>query len=322
VLPRFDYIRPTSPAQARSLLESVGSAALGGGTDLLVCLREELTHAIRLVDVSELADSRSIDWRADGSVRIGSAVRVAELAADAKVRARLGTLAQACESVGTPALRNMGTIAGNLCQRPRCWYFRRNIPCLKNGGDNCPAVNGENQYHAIFGDGPCYAVHPSDPAVALTALDASIVVEGNGGSRAVPIAEFFVTPRQRMDQETMLDQGELVSAIEIPSAALGGIQRYEKLMQRGAWDFALVSLAAVKRENGDVRLVLGGVAGVPWRVTDSIEEDIASGSLDRDDIATLAERALYDARPLSGNGYKIEMAAALLRRAMLELAGL
>ena len=215
----------------------------------------------------------------------------------------------------------MGTLGGNLCQRPRCWYFRRAIPCYKNGGDSCPAASGENQYLAILDGGPCHIVHPSDPAVALTALDAVVEIASGAGTKRVAIAEFYRLPRERLDGETSLDLGEFVTAVELPAAAAGGGQRYRKLMQRDTWDFALASIAACKRSDGDVRLVLGGVAPRPWRVNTSVEEDVASGGLDEETIATLADRALYDARPLAKNGYKVDLAASLLRDAMAELTG-
>jgi xanthine dehydrogenase YagS FAD-binding subunit len=140
-----------------------------------------------------------------------------------------------------------------------------------------------------------------------------------GGSRTVPLEEFYVLPSERLDHETVLRPGEIVAAVSIPAGRDLGFQRYYKLMQRGSWDFALVSLAAVRRRDGEVRLVLGGVAPRPWRVTESVEEDVASGGLDEHDAETLAARALYDARPLARNGYKVDLAAALLRRAILDL---
>ena len=292
---------------------------MGGGTDLLVCIREQLSRPETLVDLTRIPDATAVSWRPDGGVRIGASVRLSALVRDARVRERFPALGQACESVGTPALRTMGTIGGNLCQRPRCWYLRSGFACHKNGGDSCPAAAGENQYHAILGGGPCYIVHPSDVAVALTALEAEVEVRGGSGVRRVPIADFFVLPSERMDLETVLEAGEHVSAVEVPARSAGGVQWYEKLMQRASWDFALVSLAAVRRADGGVRLVLGGVAPKPWRVSGSVEEDVASGGLSEDDVATLAERALYDARPLAKNGYKVEMAAALLRRGMTRM---
>ena len=316
----FSYHRPASLAEAATRLTQRDAMLLGGGTDLLVLLKEDLARPAALIDVRGLPEWTAIDVGIDGGERIGAAVRVHQLATHARIRERAPLLAAACESVGTPALRHMGTIGGNLCQRPRCWYFRRHIPCLKSGGSTCPAEHGENQYHAILGGGPCYIVHPSDPAVALTALDAVVEIRDSHGMRRLPIGEFYRLPAERLDHETVLAPGEMVSAIEIPAASLLGTQRYYKLMQRGSWDFAIVSLAAAKRMDGDVRLVLGGVAPKPWRVTSSIEEDVASGGLDEHDVATLSERALYDARPLSRNGYKVELAAVLLRRAIAELA--
>jgi xanthine dehydrogenase YagS FAD-binding subunit len=317
----FDYQRPDTSADALTALGAPGSVALGGGTDLLVTMKEGLVEPARLVDLRHIKGARDVTLRADGSARLGGAVRIADLAAHDVIRERFRALADAARLVGTPALRNMGTIAGNLCQRPRCWYFRRGVPCLKNGGRGCAAVDGENQYHAILGDGPCHAVHPSDPAVALTALDASVELLGPGGARrSVPIEAFFANAASDPLGETVLAHGELIEAIEIPARSAGGTQRYVKLMQRGAWDFALVSLAGIKRADGEVRLVLGGVAPAPHRVNQSVEEDVASGTLDDESADALAERALYDAAPLSNNGYKVEQAAALLKRAMLELS--
>ena len=311
---QFAYSRASSSEDADRQLAVAGAAPLGGGTDLVVCIREHLARPETLVDLTRIPDAQGVTERTDGGVRIGGSARLAHLAHQPVIRDRFSALAQACESVGTPALRTMGTIAGNLCQRPRCWYLRSGFACHKNGGDSCPAASGENQYHAIFGGGPCYIVHPSDLAVALTALEADVEIRGPSGVRRVAIAGFYVLPSERLDHETVLGTGEYVSAVEVPGVSAGGIQWYEKVMQRAAWDFALVSLAAMRRRDGEVRLVLGGVAPKPWRVTESVEEDVAVGGLSEDDIATLAERAMYDARPLAKNGYKVEMAGAVLRR--------
>jgi xanthine dehydrogenase YagS FAD-binding subunit len=317
----FSYHAADSLADAVRSLADVGTTPLGGGTDLLVLIEEGLAKPNVLVDLRRMPGARGVTVEPDGAVRVGAATRVSDLAQHAAIRDQFPALAQACEAVGTPALRNMGTMGGNLCQRPRCWYFRRNIRCHKNEGDSCPAVDGENQYLAILGGGPCYIVHPSDPAVALTALDARVEVTGPRGSRWVGIDQFYTLPRQRMDHETVLERSEFVTALALPPGSRGGVQRYYKLMQRAAWDFALVSLAAVKRPDGEVRLVLGGVAPRPWRVTSSVEEDVSSGGLDDDAIETLAMRALIDAQPLSKNGYKVELAASLLRQAISELGG-
>ena len=313
------YSRPASAADAAQELSGPGSVPMGGGTDLLVSLEEGFVHATTVVDLRGVAESDRITATADGALRIGGAARIHDIATHPLVRERYACLAEACDVVGTPALREMGTIGGNLCQRPRCWYLRRNISCYKSGGDSCPARDGENQYHAILDGGPCYIVHPSDPAVALTALGAEVEISGRAAPRTIPIADFYVLPSERLDHETVLQPGEFVSAVVVPGESAGGVQRYTKLMQRGAWDFALVSCAAAKRMNGDVRIVLGGVAPRPWRVPESLEEDVAAGGLEEDTIATIAERALYDASPLAMNGYKVKMAETLIRRSISEL---
>lgn len=292
---------------------------MGGGTDLLVSLDEGFVSATAVVDLRGIPSADTIATTADGGLRIGGAARIHDIAAHPVVRERYACLAEACDVVGTPALRDMGTIGGNLCQRPRCWYLRRGISCFKSGGDSCPAKEGENQYHAILDGGPCYIVHPSDPAVALTALDAVVEISSGSATRRVPIAEFYVLPSERLDHETVLGPGEYVGAIEVPGSSANGVQKYTKLMQRGAWDFALVSCAATRRANGDIRIVLGGVAPRPWRVPESLEEDVAAGGLEEDTISTIAERALYDAKPLGNNAYKVKLAETLIRRSIAEL---
>jgi xanthine dehydrogenase YagS FAD-binding subunit len=316
----FLYRRAASIDDAAQLLDSPGAVSLGGGTDLLVTIAEEISRPDVLIDLRAIPDSAGIRRLDDGGVRIGASTRIAHLAVDPIITKEFPALAQACDVVGTPALRHMGTLGGNLCQRPRCWYFRRGIPCHKNGGSTCPAVHGENQYLAILDGGPCYIVHPSDSAVALMALDAVIEISSNGGRRQVAISDFYVLPAQRLDHETILTAGEFISAVILPASSANEVQHYHKLMQREAWDFALVSVAGCKRADGDVRIVCGGVAPRPWRVNSSVEEDVASGGLDDETIATLADRALYDAKPLSKNSYKVDMTAALLRQIIRELA--
>jgi xanthine dehydrogenase YagS FAD-binding subunit len=318
----FDYHAPVNAPDALRLLTNTGAAPLGGGTDLLVALKEGVSRPDSLVDLRRIPDWRGVTLLDDGGLRIGAGTRLTALAEHPEIASRYRVLAEACASVGTAALRTMGTIGGNLCQRPRCWYFRRSIPCLKNGGSDCPAVVGENQYHAIVDGGPCYIVHPSDPAVALTALDAEVELSRSGGGgdevRRLPIGAFYVLPQERLDQETVLQPGEVVSAIVLPSTAVGGAQSYRKIMQRGSWDFALVSLAACRRASGEMRFVLGGVAPRPWRLAPEIEAEAARAP-DEATLATLAQRALSGARPLAHNGYKLTIATALLRRALIEL---
>jgi xanthine dehydrogenase YagS FAD-binding subunit len=316
----FAYVRPTSLDDARAVLAQRGSVAIGGGTDLLVLIHEGLASPERVVDLRALPGAREIRRLADGDLRLGGGVRIAELVGDATVLADFPLLAAACGSVGTPALRNMGTLAGNLLQRPRCWYYRRGVKCFKNGGTECAAVEGEHHYHGIVSSGTCRAVHPSDPAVALLALDARVeVVQQNGDLRELAVEAFFDAAAADPLREAALGSGEIITAVILPASAGGGAQHWEKLMQRGAWDFALVSCAATRRPDGLVRMALGGVGAAPWRVPLSIEEDVASGGLDDESFDALAERAMYDAEPLRGTAYKVTQAQTLLRRAMRAL---
>ncbi len=194
---------------------------------------------------------------------------LAEIAASPLVRARAPGLAAAADSAASPQLRHQGTLGGNLCQRPRCWYFRGDFHCLKKGGDTCFAEGGENRYHAIFGGGPCYIVHPSDTAPMLVALGAEAIVAGPRGERAVALADFFRRPSENLAGETALGVGEIVTEVRLPGPATW-TSSYRKVRERGAWDFALTSVALAARLEGrrvvDLRIVLGGVAPVPWRV--------------------------------------------------------
>lgn len=338
----FRYTRPTSLADALAALGAQGSAAIGGGTDLLTTIDEGLTAPSLVVDVRDIPGAREITLLPDGSARIGGGVRIADLATDERIRAHFPALADAAASVGTPALRNMGTLAGNLMQRQRCWYLRRGVKCFKHGGTKCAAVEGEHQYHGIIEAGTCRAVHPSDPAVALLALDAQVEVAGPASKRALDAASprarrtdapdiasttrtlsidaLYAGAAESPQGETTLAPGELITAVLLSAESSGGVQHWEKLMQRAAWDFALVSCAAVRRRDGSVRMALGGVGLAPWRVPESIEEDVASGGLDEESLEPLAERAMYDAAPLPGTAYKVTLARTLLRRAMRVLS--
>lgn len=293
---------------------------MGGGTDLLVLVEEGLAQPSHLVDIRGVPEARAISWSSSGSVTIGAAVELSTIAGDSLLRERFPALVEACAAVGTPALRNMGTLGGNLCQRPRCSYFRNGFACWKTGANSCPAEQGENRQLAIFGTGPCRAVHPSDTAVALLALDARLHLASSAGQRTASVREVISTADPT--REALLRPGELIVAVEIPAGASSGRQTYMKLMQRGAWDFALVSLAAVRHSDGTVRLVLGGVAGSPWEADHSVEEDCAAGRLAEDDVDSLVDRALQGAHPLDGNEYKVVLARSLLRRGIGFVAGL
>ena len=316
----FDYLRPATLDEALVAIQTPGATAIGGGTDLVPLLTEGLTEAAQVVDLRFLPNARTITRAEDGSVRLGAAVRIADLASDPLIRAAYPVLAEAAAAVASPALRAMGTLGGNLLQRPRCWYFRRGVSCLKTGGHGCPAAAGEHRYHGIMDAGTCRAAHPSDPAVALEALEAQLTLRSAAGTRSLGVAEFFAPAGSAAEGETALGPGELLTEVVLPAASAGGVQHWEKLIQRGAFDFALVSCAAVRRADGTVRMALGGVGAGPWRVPHSIEEDVGSGGLEDDSIDALAARALYDASPLPGTAYKVVMAEAALRRAIRAIA--
>jgi xanthine dehydrogenase YagS FAD-binding subunit len=241
------------------------------------------------------------------------------------VRARLPALAEAAAVAATPQLRNVATIGGNVLQRPRCWYFRsRYVDCWLKGGADCPARDGQNQYHALFGRGPCLAVHPSDLAPALLALDAEARLRGPGGERSVALVDLFALPDEGRRTETRLGDDELIVSIRVPAPAEGARSTYLKAMDRRVWAFALVGVAVSARlERGrlaDPRVVLAGVAPIPWRAG-AAEERLRGAEPNAELLDRAAEAALEGARPLAQNRYKVPLARALVRRALAAVTG-
>ncbi len=314
----FRYNRPLSWDDAHHQVLAAGGEAVpvAGGTDLIPLMHDMIAKAGTLVDVRGAAGAATIQETEDGGLTMGSAVTLTTLATDPRIAERFPGLALACRAAGSHQLRNMATIGGNLCQRLRCSYFRNGLTCLKHGDAQCGAAMGEHRHSALFRSGPCVAVHPSDPAVALVALGASIVTLRGTGPRTIPADEFWVSSAQDITRENVLEPGELITHVQLPASSAGQRQYFEKVTQRAAWDFALVSVAASRQADGNVRIALGGVSYAPFRINSSVEEDVASGGLGADDIETLAERALYDADPLPDAEYKMQIAATLLRRAI------
>jgi xanthine dehydrogenase YagS FAD-binding subunit len=229
-------------------------------------------------------------------------------------------LRQAVGVTASPQIRNMATLGGNLLQRPRCWYLRNKLShCLRKGGRRCFAFRGENERHAILGGGPCYIVHPSDPAVALLALDASVTLAGPSGTRVVPLSEFYLLPKQDAQKETVIADDELLVEVVIPTPARGSRGVYSKVAERGEHDFALVSVAAqialAKGIVERVRIALGGVAPVPWRA-EQAENVLLGRRLTEGKIRAASLVATAGARPLSQNEYKVELAQGLVREAL------
>jgi xanthine dehydrogenase YagS FAD-binding subunit len=232
-------------------------------------------------------------------------------------------LAEAAGSVATPQIRNVGTLAGNVCQRPWCWYFRNGFPCLKNGGDQCFSIVGDNRFHAIFGGGPSYIVHPSDTAPALVALEAKFRIVGPSGERVVPASGFFVLPLKDATKENVLAADEVLAGVQLPPAHHGRRSTYNKVLDREAWTHAVVSAAVVLDMEEEIcrraSIVLGGVAPIPWRLPD-VERLLAGQRITPQLAAKAGEEAIVGAQKLSKNAYKLPMTKALVRRTVLALA--
>jgi xanthine dehydrogenase YagS FAD-binding subunit len=320
MLPAFTYVRARSVSEAATLLAQPGARAHAGGTDLLGCLRDHVFAAEKLVSLGGIAELRGIQPSADGGLRLGALTTIAEIAASPLVTERYGALALAASVVASPQLRNQGTIGGNVCQRPRCWYFRGDYDCRRKGGDTCFAIAGDDRYHAIFGGEGCYVVHPSDTAPALVALGASIRIQGAKDGRLVPADQFFVGPGADVTRETVVKPGELVTEILLPAPRPNTRSTYRKVRARGAWDFALAGAAVVVSTGKDgkvelARIVLSGVAPVPWRVT-AAEQVLVGHKPDAKVIAQAAEAAAAKAEPMGQNAYKVALVKGVVADAL------
>ena len=322
----FSYARAGDPADALRLGALAGARYLGGGTNLVDLLRETVEHADALVDVTGL--STEIEERSDGGLLIGAGVRNTAVAEHRAVRTRYPVLARAILAGASPQIRNMATMGGNLLQRTRCTYFYDNAGsrCNKREpGQGCDAIGGFNRIHAILGASPqCVATHPSDMCVALAALDAIVHVEGADGSRTLPLTELHRLPGDRPDLDTVLQPGELITAIELPPMPRAARSNYRKVRDRASYAFALVSVAAVLEIEGgtvkEARIALGGVAHKPWRALKA-EAALRGGPATADAFRASAQAELADARPLRDNGFKVELAQRTITAVLSDLAG-
>jgi len=319
----FEYITATKLEDLPALLEGKRdeNVILAGGTDLLDRLKERLIRPKRVINIKAVESLHGI--QNGKGLQIGALTTIAEIAADASIRKNYRVLSEAAASIATPQLRNMGTIGGNLAQRPRCWYFRgKEYHCLKKGGDNCFAEGGLNKYHAIFGGGPCHIVHPSDSAPAFIALGASVKVLGPKGEAQIPLEEFFVLPNKKLLGENVLEDNQVITKIIVPASAPGTRSTYLKFREKQSLDFAISSVAAVLQMQGSsvqtARIVLGGVAPIPWRVK-AAEAALEGKTLNEQTIAAAAEAAIANAEPLDYNEYKVILTRNLVRRALEHL---
>ncbi len=325
----FRFERAADADEAVALMGAESEARfLGGGTNLVDLMRLGVETPRVLVDVARLDQHARIEETEAGGLRIGAAVSNSALAADARVRARYSVLSEAVLHGASGQLRNLATVGGNLLQRTRCAYFTDvTKPCNKRQpGTGCPAREGHHHNHAIFGhSGHCVATHPSDMAVALAALGATVHVQGPGGPRTIPIPGLHRLPGEEPHRDTVLEPGELITAVELgPAPAGDSRQRYRKVRERRSFAFALVSVAVVLVLEGDtaadVRIALGGVAHAPWRASRA-EDVLRGGPITEESAARAARAELERAQPLRENAYKVQLATNLITRTVLELAG-
>ncbi len=319
---------------ARSITDAVAAASAaaargqafafsGGGTDLLQQIKDGTNQADVLINLRTVREARTVAVSPTETL-IGGLLTLSELASHTALSGPgWAVLREAAASAGTPQIRNMATLAGNVTQRPWCWYYRSGFPCFKAGGSQCFSVHGEHQQHAIFGGGPSFSVHPSDLAPALVALDATFEVTGPGGTRQIAAGEFFVLPSQNPTRENVLAATEILSGVRIPTPAVGVVSTYLKITDREAWTHAEVSVAAVlSMEGAHIRtasLVLGGVAPIPWRLTD-VAQLLCGRALSAAVATEAGTLAIAQAQPLPKNGHKVPMTSAAVERTLLRLA--
>jgi xanthine dehydrogenase YagS FAD-binding subunit len=311
----FRYVKPASAADALHYGAEANATFIAGGTELLNLLKDGLVTADLLVDVND-ALAGGLQWSDDG-LRIAAGTHMRDLAVTADVRRRLPLLTDALLASASGQVREMATIGGNLLQRTRCWYFRDPVSAcnVRSPGSGCPAISGQNRWNAVFGGSDaCVRVHPSDLAVALTALDADVLIAGPSGERRTAIGDFYHLPGGTPAHQNALEHGELITAVQVPLPEPNR-STYVKARDRASFEFALVSLAATAQMRGatvhDTRLVFGGVAPTPWRIRAA--EDVLNGRpLTDATIEAAAAAAIRGAKPLRHNGFKIELMRRIL----------
>jgi xanthine dehydrogenase YagS FAD-binding subunit len=322
----FTYVNPTNEKDAVAALspEHEKAMPLGGGQDLLARMKDYVTQPERIVNVKNALDHTVTPL--NGGLRIGAAMKMVDVAEHAEIARLYPAVAAAAIEVGTPQIRNQGTVGGNLNQRPRCWYFRNEeFVCFKKGGNTCFSPAGENQFHAIFGGGPTFIVHPSSLAVPFVAYGATFRVFGPKGERLVPAADYFTKPTlQNVQRENVLEPNELLTHVILPPPGSVKSGHYEvRYKTSHDWPIAFATVLLVM--NGSTvqsaRVVMGAVAPTPWR-SQAAEQALAGKTMSPETAAAAAEAALRGAMPLSQNAYKIQVAKTAVERAILHAAGL
>ncbi len=324
----FENVNVTSVKQATMLLqkfqqEKRSAIVVGGGSEILQLMKERVVTPDYVVNLKTIPGLNTIKEER-GGIRIGALTTLVEVEEHPVLREKFLILSEGAAEAASPQIRNAGTIGGNLCQRPFCWYFRSaHFDCLRKGGQVCYSVAGDSRYHAILGGGPSFIVHPSDLAPVLVALDAQIKIVNAAGERIIPLEKFFVLPQVDFKHENILKPGDIVTEIFVPYPKSGSKGFYHKVRERLAWDHAIVSVATVVQSGGglarDARVVLGGVAPIPWRAPKA-EEFLRGQKIDDAAAQKAAEIALEGARPMKDNTYKVGLAKSLIQRGLLASA--
>ncbi|MBI2302275.1 MAG: FAD binding domain-containing protein [Armatimonadetes bacterium] len=322
----FELARPKSAAEAVQLLTGEGRQhmALAGGQDILALMKDEVLQPVRLVNLKSLPGLNRIEVDRQGRLNLGALVTLAQLEAAEPVRKAWSALAEAAAEAGTPQIRNLGTVGGNLCQKPRCWYYRAApLHCARKGGDACLATTGDNRYHSIFAFGGCVAPSYSALATPLTAYQAAVEVQGPGGTRQVKLADLYRSLEQDPTADTVLKPNEIITRVVVPPArGLRVAHREVRQMASHDWPLAMATVA-LDTNGGTVRqarVVLGAVAPIPW-ISAPAAAALKGKPVTGETARQAAEAALKEATPLSENGYKVRLTANLLRRTILAAAG-
>ncbi|HXO21873.1 MAG TPA: xanthine dehydrogenase family protein subunit M [Thermoanaerobaculia bacterium] len=321
----FEYARPATREQAVKLLAAVDSTILAGGSDLLGLMKDSVETPRRLVSVQAIAGLHGIRHDPAAGLSIGALTTVDELAHDPAVQREYPVLARAADHVAGPQIRNVASIGGNLCQRPRCWYFRNGFGLLATRAGRSMVVEGDNRYHAILGnDGPAYFVHPSTLVPLLVALGATVTLFGPRGERRLPLADLYRIPRREGEREHTLAAGEMVTGVQVPPLAGRKTWSYE-VRQRQTLDWSLATAAVALQMEGDrvaeARVVLGQVAPIPWTAAEA-ERELAGKRLDAAAAERAADAAVREAKPLSRNRYKIQLTRVAVKRALAAAGGM
>jgi xanthine dehydrogenase YagS FAD-binding subunit len=324
----FEVITPADLASASRLLAQDGHVAFAGGVDVVDLMKQGIVSPTALVNLKGLKELGGIEVRPSGELRLGATAKLSEVAEHPAIRARFTAIAEAASETATPQIRNLGTVGGNLLQRPRCWYFRNpDVNCLKKSGDKCYAFGGLNRYHAILGGDPAFIVHPSNLAPALIAMRASATIVGPAGKRTIELEKFFTLPAVDPKRENSLKPGEIITEVIVPAPSASVSSHYLEAREKQSFDWPLVSVAiALDRGPGaktirDARVVMGAVAPVPWRSHEA-EAALKGGPLDEPRARAAAKAALKGAQPMTDNAYKVVMAKVIVRRAIMSAAGL